>query len=209
MKFLKAGLILLCCVSSISAGARYREMKLAPSFGMSFSQGDYQPLKNLYSYALFYSYWLNDTSTLDLWLKRIEGEFDFDLISQNQSSQQETARWAMTLGGVGFRYQPEWDFFLDAGLGAGIGYQAWESRSDYFSTRHGEGMFYYAIFDLEYPIASWLSFGIYFQPFYFPLETRMEKEVYFQPGGSGKIIYDKIKNGWIFSSGIWISVRIH
>jgi len=208
VKSFKIGLLLGFCFCGLGVFAQYRAMELTPSVGMSFSAGDYQPLKNLYSYSLIYSYWLTDTSTLDLWLKRIEGEFDFELFSEKQSLGEKSAHWSMTLGGIGFRYQPEWDFFLDAGLGAGIGYQAWESRSDYFSTRHGEGMLYYALFDLEYPATSWLSLGIYFQPFYFPLDTRMERAVYLKSAGSSEIVYDKIKDGWIFSSGIWLAIKI-
>jgi len=188
--------------------AKYRDMNLTLSGAWNFGLGDYELLKNLYSYSLSFSYWMNNTSTVDLSVIRIEGGYNFEVLYNGSLSSKENADWSMTIGTIGVRYHPEWDFFLNASIGAGMGYQAWQTSSDYFETRHGESAVYYALGNLEYPIEEWLSIGIFFQAFYFPLNTKIERKTEFTTAGTKEIFYDKIKHSWIISTGLGINLKI-
>lgn len=193
----------------IWAQGRYRQMDITA--GSSYGMGllGFERMENFNEYSLSYSYWMNDTSTLDISVSYLMSEYQVKVWEGKKSEGETTANWSSLLGTVGVRYQPAWDFFLDFGFGAGIGYEGWWIKSNVFEDRRGDGPVYYLLLDMEYPIREWLSVGLYMKPYYYPLKERLESEVEIEPTGKIDLEYDKLENSWIIVGGGWIKFRIY
>jgi len=196
---------------SITGGAesRYRQMELNVSGGYGLGTGGYETLENLSSLSLRYSYWLNDTSTLDLSFAHLSGDYELTIIREFIGEDKERVDWSANLWTIGFRYQPEWDFFMDVGLGAGLGYHTWETDSDFVKGQKGESLIYYLLLDLKYPIRPWLGLGFYLQPYYFPISGRMEKTLFIDFTGEPTIQYNKLENEIMWNIGAWVAIRVY
>ena len=203
---------------SVVCGAR--NINLAGSSGMGLM--DFDRLDQVYSYSLWYSYWLNDTSTLDINIAQNLGEFAVDVFDHKKPGREGTGKWSDLYGTVGARYQPAWDFLLDFGFGAGVGYEGWSVSSSDFSSRHGDGLLYYGLADVEYPVRRWLSIGAYAEPLFYPLNDRLETSVTFSNVAVGvddkgkpiyqekeKKEYDTLQNSVLVLGGVWIKIRIY
>jgi hypothetical protein len=202
---------MLILAGSALAQGRYREQYLAPAAGYGHGLNNFQELDNIMVYNLWYSYWMNDTSTLDISLTYLESSFDVSVINENGPAKTAHPSWDMFSGQVGMRYIPAWDFFLDFGFGAGLGYEGWSvSRGgDDVKGRSGSSLVWYLLADVEYPIRPWLSLGFFAKPYYFPLHERLEKTVINYADGQQGTEYDKLKNGFIIDTGLWLMFRIY
>lgn len=196
-------------INAIFAQGRYREMSITGAGSYGTGLIGFDRLKNINEFSLIYSYWLNDTSTLDVSINYIMSEYKVDVFETGKPDTETTPGWESLSGTVGVRYQPDWDFFLDFGFGAGIGYEGWWVKSDVFEDRRGDGPVYYLLMDVEYPIREWLSVGVYVEPFYYPLNERLETSVDIDRSGNVDADYDKLKNSWIVVGGGWVRVRIY
>jgi len=188
---------------------RYRQMNIAAGGGLGEGLIGFDRLENSYSCSLMYSYWMNDTSTLDVNINYLQSEYPVEVREWGEPKTETSADWTSLIGTVGVRYQPAWDFLLDLGFGAGLGYEGWWIKSEVFEKRNGDGPIYYLLFDLEYPIQQWLSIGLYAQPFYYPINERLEKRADIDPAGNVHLDYDTLKDSWIVIGGAWIKVRIY
>jgi len=211
MKKILVGLVVLFWAGSALAQGRYRENYLAPSAGYGHGQNNFQELDNIFVYNLWYSYWMNDTSTLDISMTYLQSRYDVSVINQNGPNKTVHPSWDMLSGQVGIRYIPQWDFFLNFGFGAGLGYEGWSvsKGGDEVKGRSGSGLIYYLLADVEYPIRPWLSLGLFAQPYYLPLHERLEKSVILYSDGQEGHKYDKLRNGFIVDTGLWLMVRFY
>jgi hypothetical protein len=191
------------------AKGRYGQWELTPSAAYGSGLGDFSRLNNNYSYSLWISYWMNDTSTFDINFSYLQSQYDVDIHEQGESTSKERPNWNMLSGTMGFRYQPQLDFFLDTGLGAGLGYEFWNTKGTEIDDRKGNSVIYYLLADVEYPVRPWFSVGAYVQPLYLPLAEHLEKNVAIVSGDDNDIEYDKLKNSFIINTGIWFSFRIY
>jgi len=208
--FLAAVILLMSLgFSRAEAKGRYGQWELAPGAAYGFGLNDFDRLENNYSYSLWLSYWLNDTSTLDFNLSYLQSQYEVDLHKEGESSSTERPSWNMFWGTMGVRYQPQWDSFLDFGFGAGLGYEGWSAKGRAINNRSGNSVIYYLLFDAEYPVRPWFSLGAYVQPLYLPLFERLEKSVTIDADGDSHIEYDRLDNGFIVNAGIWFSFRIY
>ncbi len=209
-KNILSGIFLLALLSGPAfAQGRYRQMDITAGGGLGEGQVGFNRLENTSAYSLGYSYWLNDTSTLDVNISYLMSQYRVVVKEAGEPKSETLPDWTSLIGTVGVRYQPAWDFFLDFGFGAGLGYEGWWIKSDVFNNRNGDSPIYYLLMDVEYPIQPWLSVGLYAEPFYYPLNERLEKRADIDPAGNVYLDYDKLANSWIVIGGAWVKVRIY
>jgi len=197
----------LSCLSARGQG-RYRQMDVNAGGAYGFGLGDFSRLQDIYSFSLWYSYWMNDTSTVDIGVSYLQSRYTVNVIQSGLPNTTDHPSWNMYSGVVGVRYQPQWDFLLDFGFGAGVGYEVWNINAKKFKNRSGQGMIYYLLADVEYPIRPWISVGAYAQPYYLPLGERLEKTVTINPDGTTYLTYDTLRDSFILDAGIWLKIRI-
>ena len=200
-----AGLI---CLSASGQG-RYRQMNVTAGGAYGIGLSDFSRLQDIYAFSLWYSYWMNDTSTVDIGASYLQSRYTVNVISPGLPNTTDHPSWDMYSGTVGVRYQPQWDFLLDFGFGAGVGYEVWNIKAKDFKNRSGQGMIYYLLADVEYPIRPWISVGAYAQPYYLPLGEQLEKTVTINPNGANYLTYDKLRDSFILDTGIWLKIRIY
>ena len=208
MKKILVAFLMLIAAASAQAQGRYRENTVTPGASYGFGAYDAGKLHDIYVYNLWYSYWLNDTSTLDIGGNYLLSKYDMT-IHQAGATQKTHPNWDMYALQVGLRYQPDWDFFLNFGFGAGLGYEIWNTAGKDIKSRTGNSLVYYLLADVEYPIRPWLSIGAYAQPYYLPLKERLQKDIIIYPDGNKSREYDKLTNSLIMDTGVWFTIRFY
>lgn len=199
-----AGLICL----NANAQGRYRQMELSGGVAYGFGLMDFSRLEDIYTVSLWYSYWMNDTSTVDVGISYLQSKYTINVNNYGLPGGIDRPNWNMFTGVLGASYRPKWDFMIDFGFGGGLGYEQWDITGSKFGNRSGGGLIYYLLADAEYPIRPWLSVGAYLQPFFLPLGERLEKTATVYPNGTTYLGYDTLANSVILNTGVWLSVRI-
>jgi len=208
MKKIIGGLLLLCAVSSAQAQYKYRQMQLAPSAGYGFGLLGFDRMEDVYTFNLWYSYWLNDTSTLDVSASYLKSRYDVSIHREGLPRETERPSWDTWAGEVGVRYQPQWDFFLNFGFGGGVGYEGWTTTGDQIKSRSGNGLIYYLLADVEYPVRPWLSIGAYVRPQFLPLKEHLVKSLTITASGVDTENVN-LSNGVIIDTGLWVTIRVY
>jgi hypothetical protein len=198
----------LLCWSAHGQG-RYRQMELSAGAAYGIGLQDFSRLHDVYTAALWYSYWINDNSTIDVGVSYLQSKYSVNILNYGQPAATDHPSWDMFSGTVGARYQPQWDFFLNVGVGAGLGYETWNITAKKFPNRTGQGMIYYLLADVEYPIRPWISVGAYCQPYFLPLGERLEKTVTINPDSTIYYDYDRLANSFMLDAGVWLKLRIY
>jgi hypothetical protein len=209
MKKVVIAILMMLLAGSASAQlGRYRQHEVTGGAAYGAGLNGFDKLENVITYNLYYSYWLNDTSSVDIGFNFLTSEYK---VRTTKSGETKTnlPKWNMTVPMVGLRYRPAWDFFLDFGFGGGLGYEMWNTvPTSGLEARDGSGLFYYLVADVCYPIRPWLSVGAYFEPLYLPLKDNLEKEVTIGSNGKSHIEYDRLTNSVMLNTGVWVTIRI-
>jgi hypothetical protein len=208
-KFLMAFFCFGVAMVSLTAQARYRDLTLSVAGGTAGGLMDYDRLENMYSWSVSGSYWLNDTSTIDLSITSLTGDYTVDVFRPGESDSSTRPDWNMFVGALGFQWRPDLDILLDLGMGGGIGYEAWQIKSDVVKDRSGGSPIYYLQFDAAYPIRPWLSVGAYVKPFYAPITDRLDKSITIYSNGDTHKTYDDVKYGLVWDGGINLTFRVY
>jgi len=126
------------------------------------------------SYGIMFHYWLNDTTSVELGFEYLNfpGPMEVD-------GEDEGINWVSQVLGVGLRYRPELDFFLDPYAELMFGYQFWNTvpGDEIIDSRNGGSVAYLAGAGLEYNFRHnlVLSMGARFR--YLPMREDIEREV--------------------------------
>jgi hypothetical protein len=209
MKKILIALWMLTAAFSAQGQDRYRQSTFTPgaSYGIGSIAAD--NLHDIYVYNLWYSYWLNDTSTLDVGGNYLLSKYDMTIHQLGSPERTTHPGWDMYAFQAGMRYQPKWDFFLNFGFGAGLGYEFWNTSGEELKSKHGSSLIYYLLADVEYPIRPWLSIGVYAQPYYLPLKDHLQESITINPDGSKGREYATLNDSVIVVTGIWFTIRLY
>ncbi|GEM_PF-6870170 len=168
---------------------------------------DFSP--DLLFYGAAFHYWMNDTSTLDVFVNQLSACRELPIYEDGQETSEEKFFYdaLFVMGGV--RYLPEWDIFFTPFLGLGLGIQSWTFRCDLLDDRGGTGIAYYAVAGGGYRLSSRVRVELWSRYFYAPFNERLEKEFYLSGSGDVDREREDLKSAGFIMLGLELSFKIN
>jgi hypothetical protein len=194
---------------SVQGMAADEDWELSAEAGYHWPQQDVKDFSPDLLYGAALHYWMNDTSTLDIFVNQFSTYREVPVYEDGQEAGEEKFFYDTLLVMGGVRYFPEWDIFFAPYLGLGLGIQSWTFRCDLLDKRGGAGIAYYAVAGGMYRLTSRVRVELWSRYVYVPFNERVDKEIYLLPPGDVDREREDLESAGFLMFGMNLSFKIN
>ncbi len=197
-------MILALLVSSpvVAGGKGSMEIGLSSHYCVAFQDADH--FEPSIDYGLIFHYWLNDTTTILGGFEQMRFTVPLEVDGSDDDLVFQTG-----LLYAGVRYRPEIDFFMKPYVGAGIGYQTWNTDTlpSGYDRRDGGSMIYFGDGGLDYEFARVVTLSFNVRYYHLGISDRIESELFTTTTGDYLVDYDPFRSVSLGTAGIELTWR--
>jgi hypothetical protein len=184
---------------------------------LSFDGGYFEPLADVedfsgeYFYGLTVHYWMNDTSTFDVFANQANTLRElpiYDKDDKGRKLDEDEIRYETILVGAGFRYLPELDLFFTPSLGMGLGLNFWSIEAKEIDKKEDISVCYFASAGGEYSLTPRLRLALYTRFVHIPFKDHLEKELYFSEPDEYDRDYEDMETSQFLMFGVNLNYKV-
>jgi hypothetical protein len=177
--------------------------------GYFWPRADVEDFSPDYSFGAGVYYWMNDTSTLDMFVSQIITYDDLPVYEDSKETDYDRLSYETILLAIGVRYLPDLDVFFAPYLGMGLGLQMWTFDSDLVDRKGSMGIFYYGVAGGEYPLTRRLRINIWSRYVHCPFNERLERELYVDASGDVDSEREDLEASHFLMVGINLNLKVN